>query len=280
MRKREIIIIAAIAAVALLLLTLSAFDVRLRVVSYGISDDRIKTPVRIVFLTDLHSCRYGKEQGELLDVIDAQKPDIILLGGDIFDDDLPNENTIMVLTHLANLYPCFYVSGNHEYWNANTEELFDTVRALNISILHGICETVSFGQTRLNICGIADPDGETHEPITASMEDQLRKARDAEEKDCFTILLAHRPERIESYAKYGFDLVLSGHAHGGQIRIPGIINGFFSPGEGWFPKYTGGEYEIGDTRMIVSRGLSRESTRVPRIWNRPELVVIDLAGTN
>ena len=285
MRKKRTIIIAVIAAVVLLL-ALSALDTRLRVVSYTVSDERIHSPVRIVLLTDLHSCRYGEGQRELLDAIDAQKPDLVLLGGDIFDDDLKNDNTKIVLEYVAERYSCFYVSGNHEYWHEDPEALFNAVQELGIPILHGTNETVTVGRTMLQICGIDDPacaeigidESEVdlrkaaREAVT---EKQLQSAEEGTE-GWYSILLAHRPELIETYAKYGFDLVLSGHSHGGQVRIPGILNGLFSPGEGWFPKYAGGKYRVGETTMIVSRGLARESTAAPRIWNRPELVVIEL----
>ncbi len=284
-RKRRIVIIAIVAA-ALLLLTLSALDARLRVVSYTVSDARIETPVKIVLITDLHSCKYGEGQKTLLDAIDAQAPDLVLLCGDLFDDDLPNDNTTTVLKHVSERYLCFYVSGNHEYWYEDPEALFNAVQELGIQILRGTNETVTVGRTTLQICGIADPacaeigiDEDAVDLRKAAMEavteKQLQSAA-AGTDGRYSILLAHRPELIETYAKYGFDLVLSGHAHGGQVRIPGILNGLFSPGEGWFPKYAGGEYRVGETTMIVSRGLARESTAAPRIWNRPELAVIEL----
>ena len=286
-RKRRIVIIAIVAA-ALLLLTLSALDTRLRVVSYAVSDARIEIPVKIVLIADLHSCKYGEGQKTLLDAIDAQAPDFELLCGDIFDDDVSNDNTMTVLKHVSERYRCFYVSGNHEYWHEDPEALFGAVRALGIPILHGTCETVSVGQTTLNLCGIADPacaeiglDMTEVEQRNAAREavtaEQLQSAKDAAEDGHYTVLLAHRPELIETYAQYGFDLVVSGHAHGGQVRIPGLVNGLFSSGERWFPKYAGGEYRVDNVVMIVSRGLSHEAIRhVPRIWNRPELVVIEL----
>lgn len=288
MRKNRKNIIIIICAVVLILLALSALDVRLHVVSYAVSDARIETPVRIVLITDLHSCRYGAHQKELIDAIDAQHPDLIMLDGDIFDDELPIDNTITVLEDLSARYTCFYVSGNHEYRRTDTGMLFDTLRDLNISILHGSCETVSVGKTALNICGVADTDGvldfETGKEIkdapNVPMEEQLKSATTEAKNGLYTVLLAHRPERIETYAQYGFDLVLSGHAHGGQVRIPGILNGLLSPGEHWFPKYAGGESHLESTTLIVSRGLARESTLLPRIWNRPELVVIDLLPEN
>ena len=92
----------------------------------------------------------------------------------------------------------------------------------------------------------------------------------------YTILLSHRPELFEHYVSRGFDLVLCGHAHGGQWRIPRILNGLYAPNQGLFPQYAGGQYDSDATTMIVSRGLARESTRLPRIFNRPELVLVEI----
>ena len=105
---------------------------------------------------------------------------------------------------------------------------------------------------------------------------QLNKISEKLDKNSYKILLTHRPEKFEEYTQYDFDLILSGHAHGGQWRIPGILNGLYAPNQGLFPKYAGGYYEIDDKKMIVSRGLARESTLIPRFYNRPELVIIKL----
>ena len=96
------------------------------------------------------------------------------------------------------------------------------------------------------------------------------------EEDLYTIVLSHRPEYFEEYKKYDGDLYLTGHAHGGQVRIPFLMNGLFAPNQGWFPKYAGGLYEVDGTTMIVSRGLARESTGLPRVFNRPEIVLVEL----
>ena len=112
----------------------------------------------------------------------------------------------------------------------------------------------------------------------SSFLQQMTALKKETEDDTYTILLSHRPELYEDYQQYGFDLVLSGHAHGGQWRIPGILNGLFAPDQGMFPGHAGGLYDDMSTPMIVSRGLARESTLVPRIYNPPELVIIDLAA--
>ena len=104
---------------------------------------------------------------------------------------------------------------------------------------------------------------------------QLDAALAQAEEGTFTLLMAHRPELIDKYAAAGFDLVVSGHAHGGQVRIPGLVNGLCAPNQGWFPKYAGGEYHLRSTTMIVSRGLSTQKQwYVPRVFNRPELLIV------
>ena len=110
----------------------------------------------------------------------------------------------------------------------------------------------------------------------AAWRNQLERAAAQADPDFFTILLTHRPERVEAYQGRGFDLILAGHAHGGQWRLPGVVNGLLAPDQGLFPAYAGGRYELEGSTLIVSRGLARESTRVPRIFNRPELVIIDV----
>ena len=103
--------------------------------------------------------------------------------------------------------------------------------------------------------------------------EQLEKNRD---KAAYSILLSHRPEYYETYKKYGYDLVLSGHAHGGQWRIPGILNGLYAPHQGLFPDYAGGAYDYPGGTLVVSRGLDRWGIKLPRIFNRPELVIIEV----
>jgi predicted MPP superfamily phosphohydrolase len=138
------------------------------------------------------------------------------------------------------------------------------------TVLNASSATMTINDQIINFCGIPDPYAHI------STKTALQRAAVAIEPEAFTVLLAHRPELIDLYAEYGFDLVVSGHAHGGQVRVPGFMNGLFAPNQGFLPKYAGGLYEVNGTIMIVSRGLARESTRLPRIFNRPELVVVEL----
>ena len=266
MKKRRIWVTVLVLCGGLLL---AAFDVRLRTVSYEVVSDKITAPVRLALLTDLHSCAYGGGQRTLLDAVAAQTPDAVLLAGDIVDDVMPEENAWTTVQELAADYPCFYVTGNHEWWTGEAERICGQMEDLGVTVLRGNSVSAVLNGQRVTLCGIDDPDA-------GESEAQLAQAGTDVMGSSFTILMAHRPERIEQYLQYPFDLIVSGHAHGGQWRIPGILNGLYAPHQGLFPAYAGGRYDLDGTVFLVSRGLARESTRVPRIFNRPELVIVDV----
>ena len=257
---------AAIAAAA------AALNTRLTVRHYAVESDKLTGPVRLVLLTDLHACAYGAGQRELLDAVERQHPDLVLLGGDILDDDpaLPEENAWTVIETLGRSYPTFYVTGNHEFWSGRVEAIKARIADSGVTVLEGEGQTVLFRGQPLSISGVDDP--------AAGAEIwQAQLARAAQGAgEGFSLLLTHRPERTSAYEGRGFDLILAGHAHGGQWRIPLLLNGLLAPNQGFFPAFAGGRYELGETTLIVSRGLARESTRVPRIFNPPELVVVEL----
>lgn len=283
----------ACVCILLLALLLVALDSRLVVRRYEIDTHQLTTPVRIALITDLHSCKYGEEQHNLIDSLRSLAPDLVLLGGDIFDDKIADTNTELFLAGIANDYPCYYVTGNHEYWSGakNFERKMQILQTYDITVLSGTSEVVTIHGNALNLCGVDDPDAymvrsdletdpqgyeraRTSKSLTFTQ--QLQAVSDIAENGNYTILLSHRPELFDSYTKHSFDLVLCGHAHGGQWRIPGLLNGLYAPNQGLFPDYAGGRYEENGTTMIVSRGLARESTLIPRIFNRPELVLIEL----
>lgn len=253
-----------------------AFDVRLKIRYYDISSDKINHGFRILLVTDLHSCYYGEGQKTLVDALKNEKPDLVLLGGDIFDDKIDDNNTKIFLKAISNDYPCFYVTGNHEYWSRRSSEQISWLIDNNVYVLNGENKILNVNGDRINLGGINDPDRIRFTGEGEGFYKELLNIKDTKDEDLFSILLTHRPSFIEKYLEYDFDLVLAGHAHGGQWRIPYLLNGLFAPDEGFFPKYAGGLYEFSNGKMIVSRGLARESTRVPRIFNRPELVVIDI----
>ncbi len=268
-------IIVGIALIALMLLAVMAFDFRLKVVHYSVTSDKIDQPLRIALLTDLHSQDFGENQAKLFSLLDAEKPDLVLMGGDIFDDVIPHDNTIITLRELAARYPCYYVSGNHEYWSGEIDRLKQIVRDNGITVLAGDTAQFEVNGQIIEISGIDDPDVDFYQRGQRSFADQLA-AVNGHVSEHYHILLTHRPELINDYLKGHFDLMLAGHAHGGQWRIPYLFNGLFAPNQGLFPRYAGGRYDFADKVFIVSRGLTHTSTRLPRIFNRPELVIIDL----
>lgn len=271
--KMRIIVFAVLVLAAFLLLAYGASS-KLQTVTYSIESPKLAQNIRFALVTDLHSCKYGEGARELLAALDAQNPDAVLLGGDIFDDVLPHGNAKAFLTSIAARYPCYYVSGNHEYWSGQIEELKAWLKSSGITVLAGGCEELHIREQAVNICGVDDPTliG------TEAVADQIAQAYAAADPSNYTILLSHRPELVSLYKTYAFDLVAAGHAHGGQWRIPGIVNGVFAPDQGWLPEYAGGRYALNErTTMLVSRGLARETTRIPRIFNRPELVIINIS---
>lgn len=265
-KKSRHIFIKLLALLIIIFFILSVISFPLKIVTYEIFTDKVTEPVRIAQVSDLHSEYYGRDMKTLLEAIDGQSPDVIVLTGDIFDDVRDNENTRIFLKAAAAKYPCFYVSGNHEQRKGGWLKFREEAADLGVTVLEG--QDISF--KGITICG-ASSSGDGRLTFDGSVEKCAQEAGDG-----FNVLLAHYPEKTDFYRSFGkFDLVLSGHAHGGQWRVPYLINGVFAPEQGIFPKYAGGMYEFEDGRMIVSRGLSRTSI-IPRIFNNPELVIIDI----
>ncbi|MDR3122001.1 MAG: metallophosphoesterase, partial [Clostridiales bacterium] len=257
-----------------------ALNQSLSVSRYSVETDKITGQVKLAILTDYHSCDYGEGQRELLSAIEAEQPDAILLCGDIFDDRLPPGNTVELIGGISAKYPCYYVTGNHEFWSGKADEFKNTLTSYGVKVLEGTADVLAVRGDEIRVGGIDDPDADRYASRAAPYAEQIQRlSGSATDGGMFTILLSHRPERIEKLQPLAPDLVVSGHAHGGQWRIPLILeNGLVAPNQGWFPKYTNGEYFFDRTELIVSRGLARESTSVPRLFNRPEIVIIILQG--
>lgn len=232
--------------------------------------------VRIVFLTDLHNSQYGEKQEKLLKMIDDAEPDFILLGGDMIDEKSSSKPSLDFIEALAKNYTVYSVSGNHEHWLGNKKEVFEQMRSYNVHIIDHSVTSVQIGDQTIEITGLRDPErqfGANNKSILKKQLDSLDPLRDKED---FQLLLSHRPEQIHLYEAYAYDLVLSGHAHGGQVRIPYLLNGLYAPNQGLFPMFAGGYYQMSDKLdFIVSRGLSFKAY-LPRIMNPPEVLVIDI----
>ena len=273
MKKRKFIFF-----IVLILVCISAFafDVRLKTVTYNVKSPKINNEIKLSLVTDLHSCYYGKNQTKLLAKIEKYQPDVVLLGGDIFDDVLDDNNAKVFVDALAQKYKTYYVSGNHEWWSKRMDNMFEYLTDKGIVVLRGNTDVIKIGENIITVSGIDDPEVNVYDSNYKAWEEQLKEAGEKADENTFNLLLAHRPESAEKYFEYDFDAVLSGHAHGGQFRIPFILNGLYAPNQGLLPELAGGMYDFDRRKLIVSRGLSRESTRIPRIFNRPELVFVNL----
>lgn len=258
---------------ALIIFALIALRCDIAVSCYEIKTDKVKGSTRLVLLTDLHSSYYGSGEKELIAKIEELEPDYILLGGDIADDKVPHERTWQLLEAIGKKYHCYYVSGNHEYWSGEMGAIKDKISSYGVEVLEG--ESIDLGD---NICltGIDDPEKYGSFDISEEWTQELEQLDSSISGSAFNVLLSHRPEAYEYYKNTDFELVLAGHAHGGQWRIPFILNGLYAPNQGLFPKFAGGSYDLdlGGGKMLVSRGLCRDLK--PRVFNRPEIVVADI----
>lgn len=245
-------------------------DNRLQTTKYILPTKKINKPIRVVFLSDLHSCKYGKNQEDLINAVKANQPDLILLGGDIIDDKLPIKPAFQLLEGIVDQAPSFYVSGNHEAYTGKLDSLKLALKKIGVVVLEGDREKLEINNSFINIIGLDDPFiGES------SFKKQLARLEEMNNLE-FTLFLTHHPERIDDYNKVQSDLILAGHAHGGQWRVPYILPGLFAPHQGLLPKYTAGVYPLENSTLLVGRGLSLESTKIPRFFNPPELVIIDI----
>lgn len=270
MRKKHRWILPVLAI--LVVLTLIALDERLILRTYTVVSPKLTAEVRLAVVTDFHS---SDNADDVVAMVASCAPDAVLLVGDLFDDDTqnrPTERTLSLMQQLSAQYPCYYVSGNHEAWTGEMDALYQQTEEAGVTVLRMSSGVLTVRGQRIALCGIPDP----YEMVFSGApdtEEQLRQALEDVDSADFTVLLAHRPELLAKYAQFPLDLVVSGHAHGGQVRIPGVLNGLYAPNQGWFPKLAGGAYTQDGTTLIVSRGLAVR-TRLPRIFNRPEVVLV------
>lgn len=247
-----------------------------------VSSDRLPkafSGYRIAQVSDLHNAEFGEGNENLLKLLSESRPDLIVFTGDLVDAFHTDESiAIRFAEEAGKIAPVYYVSGNHEARIASYEELKKALVRAGVTVLEDEAAVLERKGERLRLLGLQDPDftvkgdwfGEGPAMVGTKLEALL------EGETGYTILLAHRPELFETYGSRGVDLVLSGHAHGGQFRLP-FVGGLYAPGQGFFPEYDAGLYTEGRTSMVVSRGLGNSVIPL-RFNNRPEIVVIELTA--
>jgi predicted MPP superfamily phosphohydrolase len=244
---------------------------------YTVTSERLPAAFegfRIAQVADLHCAEYDEGNQKLLSMLKTAKPDIIVFTGDTFDERHANQApTLDFLRACTEIAPCYFITGNHECAmnRQNYFALEKQISEIGVSVLHAKAVEIARGDASITLLGVDD---ENYEGVLHSPE-QLRELAGT---DGFAILLSHRPEYFWRYAESGLDLTLSGHAHGGQFRLP-LIGGLYAPGQGAFPEYDSGVYTYRNTHMIVSRGIGQSSFPL-RFNNRPELLIITLGGTD
>ncbi|SDN19451.1 metallophosphoesterase [Alkalicoccus daliensis] len=234
---------------------------------------------RIVHLTDLHNKSFGNDQERLLSMILQADPDIIFFTGDLIDQDTEDmHNSMLLMQELAGLAPTYFVTGNHEWWSGNYEVLEAQLKDAGVNVLRNESTEIIKEEETIQLLGIDDPAQGSSYNTEALLEEHLHSAAEEIDETVFQILLSHRPEVFDMYTDYQIQLVFTGHAHGGQVRLP-FIGALAAPDQGFFPEYTAGTYTQNNTTMVVNRGLGNSVIPV-RVFNRPEIIVMTLHSSS
>ena len=231
---------------------------------------------RIAHVSDLHNAEMGKDNEKLLAMLRDADPDMIAITGDLVDSrNTDIEVALQFVREAVKIAPCYYVTGNHEARISEYDELKEAMEAAGVTVLKDAQTEISLTGEFITLIGVNDPTYQTDYLFGDAKTVMNTKLEELHtEQDRFTILLSHRPELFETYVDHDLDLVLSGHAHGGQFRLP-FIGGLVAPNQGLFPEYDAGIYTEGNTNMLVSRGVGN-SILPFRINNRPEVILIEL----
>jgi len=228
---------------------------------------------RIVVLSDIHAAVFGENNETLIEKVRAAEPDIIAITGDFIDNygrlNLEQqlevaENIVVNITPIA---PVYFITGNHEWYGGGIWPLLAMLREHGVTVLRNRFERLYSNGDMIVLAGTDDPNGPADMMTPTELVEAIRRA----EPDAFVVMLEHRNHNLQLYSDLGIDLVLSGHSHGGYIRLP-FTDGLLGTQRDWFPTYTAGVYTRGDTKMLVSRGIGNHLP-IPRFLNNPEVVV-------
>lgn len=233
---------------------------------------------RIVQISDLHNKSFGKDNERLIQKIKDCKPDMIVVTGDVVDSNHTNVDVAMKFMEQATtLAPVYYITGNHELWVEDKKyaEFTDRMAQSDVIWMKDEVIEITKGEESFTLIGLDDNSlGNSGSSGNSTLNHLLEEDSSKNNEKKLAILLAHEPQYFESYIKSDVDYIFTGHAHGGQIRLPGI-GGLVAPDQGFLPKYTAGEFTENGTTMVVSRGLGNSIIPV-RVFNRPEIVCVTL----
>ncbi len=232
---------------------------------------------RVAHVSDLHNDEFGKDNKNLISILEKSAPDIIAITGDLIDCHRTDVNVAIDFAEKAQkIAPCYYVNGNHEQRVPEDYAILKEALAdIGVTVLENEAIVLEKNGDKIKLIGVSDPGFDT-DYLFGDTEGVMRTHLDelVTDSDNFSLLLSHRPELFEVYTDYEVDLVLSGHAHGGQFRLP-FVGGLYAPNQWLLPEYDSGLYSDDDTNMIVSRGIGN-SLFPFRIGNRPEVILVEL----
>ncbi len=282
-KRRRITILSISMVVAFITIVWIAWsNTALIINKISITNDKIPqsfSGYRIVLISDFHNVEFGNDNTKLVEEVKEVEPDIIVFTGDLVDSYHTNIDVSIAFSEkVMKIAPCYFVTGNHEARidNDTYNQLLNGLADAGVVILQNESVRLEKNNENITLLGVNDPSFQNDYLLdneASVMSSSLAELK--QENDGYTILLSHRPELFDTYVTYNVDLVLSGHAHGGQFRLP-FLGGLVAPDQGFFPKYDAGLYSENNTTMIVSRGIG--NSIIPfRINNRPEIVVVDLS---
>lgn len=278
-KKKRILCIALFAILITLVIWGIGGNTALELNTYTITSSKLPGSFdgyRIAHVSDLHNAQMGAKNEKLLAMLREAKPNIIAITGDLIDSRNTNiDVALQFLQEAIKIAPCYYVTGNHEARVNEYIELKNGMLSAGVTVLEDSSLEICIAGECITLVGVNDPSFETDYLFGDSktvMQSTLSKLL-ADNKG-FIILLSHRPELFDTYVDCKIDLVLSGHAHGGQFRIP-FIGGIVAPNQGIFPEFDAGVYTAENTNMLVSRGIG--NSIIPfRVNNRPEVILVEL----
>ena len=276
--KKTVLIVSVLVILCLGIWTLWG-NIALEVNEYEIMSDKIPeafTGFRIAQVSDLHNAEFGEGSEKLIELLSQTDPDMIVITGDLIDSRHTDIEIALEFARQAiKLAPVYYVSGNHEARVHEYEDLKMGLAEAGMIVLEDQKVQITREGESITLMGIDDPSFQENylfgdsEPVARQAIENLQN-----ESDGYTVLLSHRPELFDLYVDTGMDLVFSGHAHGGQFRLP-LVGGLVAPNQGFIPEYDAGQFTEENTTMIVSRGVGNSIIPI-RVNNRPEIAVVTL----
>ena len=283
MKSRKKTILTLLLSLLIILIGWTLWDnAALEVNEFEIVSDRIPQGFdgfRIAQVSDLHNARFGEDNAKLIEMLSQTEPDLIVLTGDLIDSrDTDVEVALDFARQAVEIAPVYYVSGNHESRVTAYVELKTGLLNAGVIVLENQKVEITRGQEHITLIGIDDPsfrESYLFGDAAGVAEQVIGDLQEA--SDGYTILLSHRPELFDVYVDNEMDLVFSGHAHGGQFRLP-FVGGLVAPNQGFFPEYDAGQFTEEKTTMIVSRGVGNSIIPL-RFNNRPEIIVVTLHNT-